>query len=58
MSWIERWADRVLTLPEAAALVRRYRWSAFGAALGFIAALTASAWLVRALFATAPGVLP
>lgn len=23
MSWIERWADRVLTLPEAAALVRR-----------------------------------
>lgn len=47
----------VSALP-AAALVRRYRWSAFGAALGFIAALTATAWLIRALLAGAPGALP
>jgi hypothetical protein len=48
----------VISALPAAALARRYRWSAFGAALAFLAALTATAWLVRALLAGVPAVLP
>lgn len=41
--------------PEA--MVRRYRWSAIGGAVAFLAALAATAWLLRAL-AGGPGGVP
>lgn len=39
------------------ALVRRYRWAAVGGVVGFLAALAATVWLLRA-WAGLPGILP